>query len=114
MYSCVPSGCVVFSRGQPPTLNVAPTTACRSNIGAKPMTPEDRARLAFYLYDEQSWTMARIGEALSVSEKAISRNLSNSDTRSELNPRAKTPSNPRAPAVRRQQQAPRTDRAEGG
>jgi hypothetical protein len=38
--------------------------------------------------------MARIGEALNVTERTIGRDLSNSDTRSELN-HAKTATNPK-------------------
>jgi ParB-like chromosome segregation protein Spo0J len=49
-----------------------------SNIGAKPMTKEDRKRLAEYLYGEQEWTMARIAKALNVSEPTIHRDLKDS------------------------------------
>jgi hypothetical protein len=46
-----------------------------SNIGSKPMTPEDRKRIAEHLYGKREWTMARIAEALNVGLKTISRDL---------------------------------------
>lgn len=49
--------------------------AIASNIGAKPLTPTDRAAIAEYLYEERGWTMTRIGEALRVSTMQISRDL---------------------------------------
>ena len=46
-----------------------------SNIGSKPMTPEDRKRIAEHLYGEREWTMERIAEALNVSTRQISKDL---------------------------------------
>jgi ParB-like chromosome segregation protein Spo0J len=46
-----------------------------SNTGSKPMTREDRKRIAEYLYGEQEWTMERIAEALNVSARTISTDL---------------------------------------
>lgn len=49
--------------------------AIASNIGFKPLTPEDRKRIAVYLYQDQDWTMARIAEALNVTQRTISTDL---------------------------------------
>ena len=40
--------------------------AIASNIGFKPMTKDDRQRIAEYLYGEREWTMQRIADALNV------------------------------------------------
>jgi ParB-like chromosome segregation protein Spo0J len=48
--------------------------ALGSNMGAKPFTPEDRARIARYLYGE-GWVQARIAEVLKVDQKTVSRGL---------------------------------------
>jgi DNA-binding NarL/FixJ family response regulator len=48
--------------------------AIASNLGHKPLTKDDRRRLAQYLY-EQGWTMQRIASALSVTHKTISKDL---------------------------------------
>jgi ParB-like chromosome segregation protein Spo0J len=48
-----------------------------SNLAAKPFTPEERKDLAEYLYGEREWTQARIAEALNVSQKTVSKDLSN-------------------------------------
>jgi ParB-like chromosome segregation protein Spo0J len=49
--------------------------AIASNIGHKPMTKEDRQRIAKYLYGEREWTMQQIADALSVTQKTISKDL---------------------------------------
>jgi hypothetical protein len=65
-----------------------------SNIGSKPMTREDRKRIAEHLYGERAWTMERIAEALNVSKATISGDLRNCST-AEQSKRPKTASNPR-------------------
>jgi ParB-like chromosome segregation protein Spo0J len=52
--------------------------AIASNIGFKQMTKEDRQRIAEHLYGECEWTMARIAEALAVSEPTVHRDLKGS------------------------------------
>lgn len=49
--------------------------AVASNLDAKPFTREERQNIAEYLYGEREWTMARIGQALNVSQKTISKDL---------------------------------------
>lgn len=49
--------------------------AIASNIGAKPFTPEERARIARYLYGEREWSQQRIAEALKVSQMQVSRDV---------------------------------------
>lgn len=49
--------------------------AIASNIGFKPMTADDRRRIAEYLYGHREWTMVRIAVALNVSQKTISKDL---------------------------------------
>ncbi len=49
--------------------------ALASNIGFKPMTPTERGRIAEYLYKDREWSMERIGEALNVDQRTISRDL---------------------------------------
>jgi hypothetical protein len=46
-----------------------------SNIGSKPLTKDDRQRIAEHLYGEHEWTMERIAEALNVSQATISGDL---------------------------------------
>jgi hypothetical protein len=46
--------------------------AIASNIGFKPITKQDRKRIAEHLYGERAWTMERIAEALNVSQRAVS------------------------------------------
>src|SRR5262249_61873000 len=46
-----------------------------SNIGFKPMTREDRKRLAEHLYGEREWTIERIAEALNVVHSTIVKDL---------------------------------------
>lgn len=58
--------------------------ALLSNLGSAPFTPKDRKRIAEYLYGERGWTMARIGEALNVSQRQISSDLSNLEVTSKL------------------------------
>jgi ParB-like chromosome segregation protein Spo0J len=55
--------------------------AIASNIGAKPFTPEERKRIAEYLYVEQEWSMTRIGQALGMSASATQRDLEHIPTR---------------------------------
>lgn len=47
-----------------------------SNLGGKPFTKEERARLAAYLYGEREWTMEKIANALNVTAMTVSRDLS--------------------------------------
>jgi AraC-like DNA-binding protein len=47
-----------------------------SNIGGAPMTKQDRQRIAEHLYGERDWTMQRVAEALGVSQKTVSKDLS--------------------------------------
>jgi len=49
--------------------------AIASNIGAKPLSPNDRKRLAAYLYNETEWSQDKIATALTVDQKTISRDL---------------------------------------
>jgi hypothetical protein len=49
--------------------------AIASNIGSKPMTAEDRKRIAQHLYGGREWTMERIPEALNVSTATVGRDL---------------------------------------
>jgi ParB/RepB/Spo0J family partition protein len=49
--------------------------AIASNLGAKPFTPEERARIAEYLYGEREWSEERIAQALNVSQPTVSRDL---------------------------------------
>lgn len=65
-----------------------------SNIGRKPMTPADRARIAERLYKTGEWSMERIGQALDVSKMTISNDLANCKAPLQLKP-AKTASNPK-------------------
>lgn len=53
--------------------------ALASNIGAKPLTPEERKEIAVYLYKDHEWTMTRIAEVLSVSQATVSGDLSTVD-----------------------------------
>lgn len=49
--------------------------AIASNIGGAPMTKDDRKHIAEHLYGKRQWTMERIGAALNVSHKTISKDL---------------------------------------
>jgi len=49
--------------------------AIASNIGQKPFTPEERQRIAKYLYGERGWGLERIAQALQVSKTTIGRDL---------------------------------------
>jgi ParB-like chromosome segregation protein Spo0J len=49
--------------------------AIASNIGGKPLTREDRIHIAEYLYGQRNWTMEKIGEALAIGTKTVSRYL---------------------------------------
>lgn len=72
-----------------------------SNLGAAPMSPKDRQRIAEYLWGERGWTMGRIGAALKVCTDTISSDLSGFRTirkphrpkggRPKSEPNAKTP-----------------------
>jgi len=57
--------------------------AIASNVGFKPMTKDDRKHIAEYLYGAREWTMERIGEALNVSQRQISRDLEGLDAMSK-------------------------------
>lgn len=50
--------------------------AIASNIGAKPLSPNDRKRIAEYLYSAKEWSQQRIAEALVVNQATIARDLS--------------------------------------
>jgi ParB-like chromosome segregation protein Spo0J len=49
--------------------------AIASNLDAKPFTPDERKRIAEYLYGEHEWTMARTAEALNVSTATVGRDV---------------------------------------
>lgn len=49
--------------------------ALLSNLGNKPLTPEDRKHWVKHLYEDEAWSMERIGEALHVSTMTVSRDL---------------------------------------
>lgn len=49
--------------------------ALASNIGAKPLTPEERKEIAVYLYKDHEWTMQRIADVLNVTQRTISNDL---------------------------------------
>jgi len=49
--------------------------AIASNLGGKPFTPQDRKRISEVLYEGHEWSMDRIAEALAVSEKTVSNDL---------------------------------------
>jgi predicted ArsR family transcriptional regulator len=68
--------------------------AIASNTGFKPMTKDDRKRIAEYLYGTKEWTMEKIAEALDVGKTTIERDLANLPTPGKLKP-AKTASNPK-------------------
>jgi hypothetical protein len=46
-----------------------------SNIGSKPMTKEDRKRIAEHLYGSHEWTMENIAEALNVAIGTVHKDL---------------------------------------
>jgi len=46
-----------------------------STLGGKPLTQEDRQRLAEYLYGDRQWTMEQIAKALSVTKMTVSNDL---------------------------------------
>jgi len=50
--------------------------AIGSNLGGRPLTPNDRKRLAQYLYEDQDWSQQRIAEALTVSQSQVQRDHS--------------------------------------
>jgi ParB-like chromosome segregation protein Spo0J len=54
--------------------------ALASNLGAAPLTPKDRTRIAERLYGESGWTMERIGAALGVTQRTISNDLAGLET----------------------------------
>ena len=64
------------------------------NIGHKPMTKEDRQRIAKYLYGEREWTMQRIADALNVGFGTVQRDLADLSTVDKSKP-AKTATNPK-------------------
>jgi len=66
--------------------------AMASNLGSKELTPQDRKRLAEYLYGERDWTMARIAEALNISIGTVSSDLADFSTpeQSATNRRTRT------------------------
>jgi hypothetical protein len=49
--------------------------AIASNIGAKPLSPNDRKRIAAHLKIEQGWSQAAIAEALNINQATVSRDL---------------------------------------
>jgi hypothetical protein len=64
-----------------------------SNIGAAPLTKEDRKRIAVHLYGKD-WTMERIAEALRVGVGTVHRDLADFST-VEKSMRAKSAINPK-------------------
>jgi len=75
--------------------------AIASNIGSKPFTPDERKRIAEYLYGVRDWTMARIGQALSVSEKTISKDLAEFLPKVRTRPKPGRPKKPSEPSKKR-------------
>lgn len=72
-----------------------------SNIGAKPLTAEDRKRIAEHLYGERKWTQNRIAEALGVTQRTISNDVAGLEITSK----------PPRPRGGRPKGAPRTTKA---
>jgi ParB-like chromosome segregation protein Spo0J len=71
-----------------------------SNLGSKPMSREDRQRIAEHLYGNKEWTMERIAEALNVSIATVGVILGNFLIMRKLEP-------PRRQAIPKGQDAPR-------
>ena len=72
--------------------------ALASNIGFKPMSPTDRKFIAESLYSD-GWTMARIGQALNVSQKTISKDLEGVYTQGINRPKGGRPRKSDDPAL---------------
>lgn len=66
-----------------------------SNVGAKPLTKEDRQRISQHLYGSKEWTTKRIAEALNVSQRTISQDVRNLEVPSKSKSHPKTASNPK-------------------
>jgi ParB-like chromosome segregation protein Spo0J len=49
--------------------------AIASNIGGKKLSPNDRKRIAEYLYSDREWSQQKIADALMVDQKTVSRDL---------------------------------------
>src|SRR5262245_33508581 len=86
-----------------------------SNLGSAPLSPKDRQRIAAHLYGERRWTMERIGKALSVSKKTISKDLAGIVTAGNNLKREPTDQNPSGAGRRQGSKAdpiPRSKKAE--
>jgi ParB-like chromosome segregation protein Spo0J len=76
-----------------------------SNIGFKPMTKDDRKRIAEYLYGKREWTMEAIAKALNVHTSTIGEDLK------EFSPRGKnTPKGRGRPKGSRKRSGPQPER----
>lgn len=62
--------------------------ALASNLGGKPMTAPERAKIAQQLYKEREWSLQRIGEALGVSKMQAARDVRG---RTDRNPGLRSP-----------------------
>lgn len=76
--------------------------AIASNVGSKPFSPTERARIAEYLYGDRAWDVARIGQALGVSKAQVYRDLNRSDSGSRNSHAEKSESDSHVPAGRSQ------------
>jgi hypothetical protein len=65
-----------------------------SNVGALPLSREDRKHIAEYLYGSKEWTMEAIAKALRVGFGTVARDLSNLSRTDKSKP-AKTATNPK-------------------
>ena len=81
--------------------------AIASNIGFKPMTKNDRKRIAKYLYGDREWTMERIAEALNVSTKTVSFDLK------EVFTQGKNPHRPKGGRPKGSKGSKRSSKTEG-
>ena len=79
-----------------------------SNIGAKPLSKQDRQRIAQHLYGSREWTMQRIAHALNASSSTIHADLVNFSVPEKLGPHTKTARNPKG-AGRPRKQAAKTE-----
>lgn len=69
--------------------------ALASNLGAAPLTKEDRKHIAEHLYGKREWTMEAIADALGVSHPTIVRDLEKFVQPEQIKSRAKTATNPK-------------------
>ena len=74
-----------------------------SNLGGQPLSKNDRRRIAEHLYGTKEWTMERIGKALGVSTRQISKDLGGFEPSSKpLRPKGGRPKKPKAAAERQE------------